>query len=185
MDEDYRARIFAPPALVTPTAIKAAIDAVLAQITTKRCIVWESVLDQTYVDDGTATWALFLGDDETVDEMTPYYPDRRYALRGQCEPGFAYTFDEDTNGRFFIARIPDLTPADAAEAYIVETTANPLLTHAFFESFFPDDGTGPAIDTSVFDGGLASETAYATIINSVEAIRGHSVRWRLLVDPRL
>jgi hypothetical protein len=178
-DEDLRDRYFSPPAIVTPDNVRDAVDALLAPVTDKRCILWESILDQVYVDDGDAVWSIHLGDDGLAD-MSPEYPDRRYALRGACSPGDAFTFDNDADGRYFIVLLPELEQISGIDAFVVEPT-DPLDTFGFYA----DDGAGVAIDAAVFDGGATAEAVYAAIVNQVEVIRGHGVRWMALVDPKI
>ncbi len=175
-DESLRDRLFSPPAVVTPLNIRAAVDAILAPVTSTPCVLWESVLDRLYVSNGAATWTSFVGDGES--EMTPYYPDRRYDLRGSVTPGGPFTFSEG-EGRFFILRVPDLSEADAVAAYAV----SPLITGATW-GLYADDGTG-SYPSYAYSGGVTGEAIYATIINTVDGLKGHGIRWRLVVDPKL
>ena len=172
-DEPLRDRLFAPPAVVTPVNLRAAADAVLAPYTTTRSILWESVVDRLYVGDGTTAWSAPVWDG-TVDQP-PDYPDRRYLPRGACSPGAAFTFS-DNEGRFFVLRIPDLSEADDVAGYAYDGSTSGGL--------FVFDGTG-LFPSFVYAGGATSDAINAAIINAIDGIRGHGIRWQLTVDAKL
>jgi len=176
-DEELRDRLFSPPSLVTPNAIKAAVDGVLARYTDKRCYLYESIADRVYVNDRADTaWKLYVG--ARGQTMNPDYPDRRYALRERSEPGGPIVFSRTARGRFFIVRIPNLDAFDDQLAYGYDRAS------VSRDRLFVFD-RGSASSTYVFDAGRSAASAYATIINSVEQLRGHGIRWRLLVDTKL
>lgn len=176
-DEALRDRLFAPPVLVTPDAIKAAVDAVLARYTDKRCYLYETIADRVYVNDrADSAWKLYVG--SRGQTMSPDYPDRRYALRERSEPGGPMVFNRVARGRFFVVRIPNLDAFDDQIAYGYERASVSRDRLFVFNR-------GSDSSTYVFNAGRSATAAYATIINSGEQLRGHGIRWRLLVDTKL
>lgn len=112
-DATLRPRIQGTPNQVSPTAILAAANAVLAPLTAMQAQYFESVLDRLYITDGTAPFHSFIG-------ASPQYPDRLYpddaalnggAARPLSNPGKAWTYS-DTYGHFFCVRVPDLGSLD-------------------------------------------------------------------------
>lgn len=175
-DEALRTRLFSPLAVVTPEAIKAIVNALLAPVTDAQCSLWESVSDRWFVSDDSADWHSFVGDGST--DMAPDYPDRRYALRGNCMPGGPAAFNE-SNGRMFILRLPEIEAADNEGAF----PRLPLDGHDT-DRFFVNDGSGDWHGFA-FAGGKSAQAIYSAIVNAVESIRGHGVRWLAFVDPRI
>lgn len=114
-NEPLRARVLASPDMVTPTVILAAVNAVLAPVTTVQAQYFESVCDRLFITDGTIPNVhSFIG-------AGPQYQDRLYpddtainggVVRPQSSPGKAWTFS-DTVGRFLVVRIPDLGSIDS------------------------------------------------------------------------
>lgn len=178
-DEPLRDRLFSIPAIVSPNNIKAAVDAILSQYTTKECALAESVLDRWFVSDGLSTWHSFVGDGTS--DMTPYYPDRLYDERSGSSPGGPLAFSNH-NGRHFILRVPELTNVSSIGSFVFDGTENNR-----FLGFFVNDGSGADLDSHgyVFAGGSTADAIYQAIINTVNTIAGHGVRWSMFVDARL
>jgi hypothetical protein len=174
-DEALRTRLFSPPSVVTPQAIKAAVDALLAPVTDKQSVLWESVADRWFVS-GTADWHSFVADG--IADMRPDYPDRRYDLRSNSAPGGPAAFNE-SNGRMFVLRLPEIEAADGEGAF----PRRPLDLHDT-DRFYVNDGSGDWHGFA-FSGGQSAHAIYGAIVNTVESIRGHGVRWLAFVDPKL
>ena len=185
-DESLRERYFAVPELVTPEAIKGAVDSILAPFTTKTCFLCESVLDRWFVSDGASSWHSFVGDGTS--DMTPDYPDRRYATRAGSSPGGALAFS-DGEGRFFILRIPNISATADAAAVAADGAAvlNGEGVDVSATRLYADDGTDADGSSAmfVFAGLGSADSVYQAIVNTVETIRGHGIRVRLLVDSKL
>lgn len=155
-EEHLRARIFASPSIVTPDAIEARINAIIAPHV---CFISELDLDGWFIhSDAAAVWDSFVGAD-------PNYPDRYYdelpnTLPGGCIP---------SNGlpRSFFVRIPALNAQDDVLNYIGNT---------FFVS-----NTLMNIYASI----KTSTDLYNAVIAAVESIKGQGISWSLLIDPRL
>jgi hypothetical protein len=183
--EPYRSLILQPPAVVTPVAIVAAANAILAPFTSVQAQYCESWGDRAFFfdDDQAAPPMAYFYDDGTI-PLSPDYPDRLYASEGaendgfaipNREPGAARFFDDDV-GRLFFLRVPDLSSVDAQDTPIYdEPQANDFyvgFSLASYTSYILADAT-------------SSATIYANIINAVERIRGQSIRWVLFVDANL
>jgi hypothetical protein len=116
----------------------------------------------------------------------PNYPDRRYDTILNRRPGGARLFD-DPFGRYFEIRVPDLAAIDATVSGLF---AGDSPDDGFFLSGPVPGGPGPFTDAQLSGSFLWSFDAtsldiYEAIVNAVESIRGHSIRWLLLVDPKL
>lgn len=180
-DEAARDRLYSPQAIVTPNAIKAAVDAILLGAgVDKRCVVFESVGDRWFVSDGSAVWHSFVTDG-TV-SLDPMYDDRRYALRPGSGPGGAWACG-DHFGRWMIVRVPVINlPSFGAFAWRGDD-----FQVAAGLGFFVTDGTHLAGDDNgfVFSGNAAAAEVYQAIVNVVERIKGAGVRLSLVIDPKL
>lgn len=180
-DESARDRLYSPQRVVTPNAVKAVVDSILlAAGVTKRCVVFESVLDRWFVSDGSASWHSFVTDG-TV-SLDPLYQDRRYDLRPDSGPGGAWAFG-DHHGRWMVIRVPVVAlPEFGAFAWLGEAMqVVPGL------GFFVTDGTHTAGDDNgfVFSGNADASEVYQTIVNVVERVKGAGIRVTLLIDPKL
>lgn len=195
-NEDYRALILSPPAVVSPQAIVAAANAVLKPFTSVQAQYCESWGDRAFFfDEG---WGITAGAyngqplcffyDDADTPLSPNYPDRLYASEGALnggtvipnrEPGAARLFDyaDDIVGRLFFLRVPDLSSIDAQDSPIY----NELQPNAFYI------GTGAAgsFTTYLTSDPATSSAVYANILNAVERVRGQSMRWTLFVDADL
>jgi len=195
-DEPARTRYFSggfADGVVTPLAILATVNAILAPYTTHLSELSDSVLDRWYVQQTDsadadltwdpasssyvpAVWHSFVGDGIT--DMDPDYPDRRYTLRQQPYPGGARTWNDEF-GREFLLRVPDISASDAYAAYVADGTSTVVARYVY-------DGAQTNGDAAfVFQGLSDSDAVYAAIVSQVEAIRGQGIRWLMIVDPRL
>ena len=179
-DEELRGRVFTVPEVVSPQAILGAANAILAPYTDKEAKLFESVVDRLFLGDGTATFHAFLTDG-TVD-VDPQYQDRRYDLRPGIGAGGGWVFG-DHDGRYFILRVPDISGVTDALGYAYSGAQDPDDSAGLFMG----DGSDPDGSSSVFlyQGLSDALNVYQAIVNTVERIRGHGVRWMLIVDPKL
>lgn len=183
-EEALRARMLGTPAIVTPQTIVATANDILAAYTTSEVRVFESILDRMFVEDGNPLdgWHSFIG-------APPQYPDRHYDLRPNTEPTGSWVFD-DALGRFFVMLVPELDSFDASHAYVFDGTVDIATTGAQAPWIHNGTNTGGseasgAVATFVTVGlGLAADV-YQAVVNSIQAIKGHSVRWKLIADPAL
>lgn len=180
-DEALRDRLFTTPAVVTPQAILAAVNGILALYTTATAELCESILDAWYVWDGDVNNVChsFIGDG-TFD-CTPLYVDRRYDVRPNRSPTGAVCF-KDRVGRLFVVRVPNVGATASLATYAQDAAGD------FPEAvMYVGDGTSTTGygASYVFPSGDAEEAVYAAIANVVDRLAGHGVRWDLLVDPKL
>jgi hypothetical protein len=207
-DEALRARALTTPDLVTPEAILATANAILAPWTTKQPQYLESGLDRLFISDGSASWHSFIG-------ASPSYPDRCYpddhllnrgGVRPQSDPGAAWVFS-DNIGRYFVLRVPVVAFVDVSLAYAGERLAPsdpnfPQLGGAEPAAYPPlgvgdlppasggrglfiGDGSSADVATFVFPPLLDPLSVYQAVAVAVDRIKGHSIRWMLVVDERL
>lgn len=193
-DEALRARVLGIPELVSPAAILAAVNAILAPWTNIQAKYFESELDQWFVDDGSSSWASFVFDG--VDNATPYYADRLY-VDDEVENGGdviearevlgAWVF-ADTFGRYFVLRIPPLESVDDEGSYALDAL-DPSAEDAMMFIADGSDTSGAESDGSdtsfVFNDQAFSDDLYAAIVSSVELLKGQGIRWQAIVDPLL
>lgn len=178
-----RTRLFSVPAVVTPDAIRAAVDAILGEFTDITCHVWETVLDRWFVHDGDPAhpWHSFVSDG-AVDDVGPSYPDRYYDARGGSDPGGSFAFDNH-NGRAFVIRLPDLGGVTDYLGFAFDGTQP--LTIQNRPGFYVFDGSQAVENVFVFDGGSEPLAIYQRIVNVVVGIVGHGVRFSIHVDTKL
>lgn len=196
-DVTYRARILTRPSVVDPLDVIAAANAILAPYTAISCRYAERS-DGVFLASSTAsTWSSHLfqtgpSPQQTSDAPGPHevpnYPDRLYpdatatglqSIANRRPPGAM--LNEDSYGRWFLLRAPDIS--------LVDTTVAALETAA------PADGSGFWLGsgttttdqnaTYLFSFVSTVDQVYAALVGAVEAIRGHSMRWTLTVDPYL
>lgn len=181
LDEALRTRVFGVAEAVTPDAIRAAADAVLAPYTTKRSRCFESVLDRMFVNDGTPAWHSFIG-------SPPEYPDRYYADRPWGRPSGSWCFG-DQYGRYFVLIVPVLEAITGGHAYLLDGTVDETLKkHGAYIHDGTNTGGSEADGTCATFISIGLGTAgeiYQAIVNSIERIRGAGVRWQLLADPSI
>ena len=83
LDTALRDRMFSIPNTVTPAAILAVVNTILAPYTSVQAQYVDCILDGLFLGNDTGTWHSFLGN---VDQG---YPDRLYDTRQQAIPGRA------------------------------------------------------------------------------------------------
>lgn len=187
-DTAYRTRILATPSVVTPTAIMTAVNAILAPYTTTQAQYCESIQDRWFVTDGTLSWHSCLG-------VSPSYYDRLYPgdsavnggyVRPNSEPGHARVFS-DIYGRLFVLRVPTISSVNAGGAYMHDdVTPLPLGALAPTAAFYIGDGSTYATsDAFIRESGVTDQLVYQQICNTVEALRGASIRWLMIQDTNL
>lgn len=178
-DDSLRARALTAPDLVTPEAILAAANTVLAPYTAVQAEYAESILDRWYVQDGSASWQSFLGANPRYQKR--YYSDDAADNGGVVRPnsriGGAWAFS-DMLGRYFVLRVPELTSLSRS--------------HAFLPGSFAADGSNPGGREAIGRLGLfiyadpsTTLTVYQAIASAVSRVKGHSVRWQLVADSRM
>lgn len=190
LDPNYRARILLTPDLVTPNAILAAANAILAPFSAIQARYYEEI-DQWYVHDATGAWDCFVYD-KAGPYRTPTYPDRLYVDDAAANDGFtvpgrrprgAVVFD-DEHGRLFWLLVPDVSPIDVNEAYVSAAAldANGNLTP---DGFYCGIGTETVDFSYVQDSALTEFDLYNAIASAVYRMKGHSIRFGIYVDPLL
>lgn len=180
--DELRDRLFTTPDVVTPSAILAVANAVLARYTTALAQLSESVLDRWFVFDGVPANACHSFVTDGTASVTPVYPRRRYDFRPQRSPTGALPFANHV-GRMFILRVPDIGAATSRSTYVDDGTDNGTTPRGMFVS---DGNVANLHGQSFFYTGLQTAlSAYQQIANSVQQIAGHGVRFVLWVDPKL
>ncbi len=203
-EETYRARGLGFQAVVTPEAIVAAVNSLIAPLT---CTYLEPSLDRIFLSDGTGAWHTFIG-------VAPSYPDRYYPddaaanggiVRPSIDPGAGYMFTENT-GRSFVIRVQDLSALDETIQLIYNGTKLALSDAAVPELggatppqsgqpaddelasslggvgiYLYDNTPAPADRTFLYQPTTDSRRTYDRIVATVERLRGASFRWALYV----
>ncbi len=181
-DDQLRARALTAPDLVTPAAILAAANTILALYTSGRAQYAESILDRWFVHDGSAGWHSFVGAQPQY--LARLYPADAIANGGLVRPsselGGAWAFSDQV-GRFFVLRVPVLTGLAQAHAFVAADQAAPEDAR----SFVGDGSTKASAGMFVYASPSTALAAYQAIANAVNRIRAHSVRWLLIADPKL
>lgn len=190
-DEAYRAVQLTPPAVVTPEAILAAVNALLApfsDVTAKYCESRSDAMclrDETIAVSPTPTGPYAYVYDENETPRSPDYFDRFYESEATENAGFFAPGREpggprlfaDTVGRLFLLQTPDLSSVDGQDT--------PVYQQAQTNDFYVGAGALHSFTSYVLAEATTAATLYAQIINVVNRIKGQSVRWILLVDPLL
>lgn len=180
-EEDYRTRIISIPEVVTPTAIINIVNKLLAPFTTIESQYCESILDRWYVGTGDArTWHSYVFDNIT--DLAPGYKDRLYVeyasnnfgyTRPNSDPCGARVFS-DEKGRCFLIRIPDISGIENLGAF----PGSSSIPRRFYVG-------GVGVASPVRKIGSSVQDLFNKIITTVDAIKGHSIRWILFMDPKL
>jgi hypothetical protein len=187
-DDALRARALTAPELVTPAAILAAANTILALYTSVQAQYAESALDRWFVHDGTAPWHSFVG-------AQPQYFARLYPadaaandglVRPNSEIGGAWAF-ADRVGRMFVLRVPVLTGLGDAHAFVADGPSAPPDARVFIADGSNGSGSEASGQLGMFVYASPSNAlaAYQAIVNAVSRIKAHSIRWLLLADPKL
>jgi hypothetical protein len=187
-DDQLRARALTVPDLVTPEAILTAANRILAPYTSVQAQYAESALDRWFVSDGAAPWHAFIG-------AQPQYLSRLYPadaaanggyVRPNSEIGGAWAF-ADQNGRFFVLRVPVLMGLAKAHNFVAADNAVPTDVRCFVADGSNASGSeaSGALGMFVYQSPSTALAVYQAIANAVGRIKGHSLRWLLLADPKL
>ncbi len=189
--EAYRARIIQQGGVVTPNIIMIAVNAILAPYTGIKAAYLESILDRAFISNGTSPYRAYVRDGVTLGGVDPSYPDRLYdddiAANGVSIPnrhpaGF-WSFG-DFVGRYFVLRIPDLSAINNEIANVYNgTSSNGVPTETLGNGFFVYNATITSYRTYVNEKTSLALDLYQAVVNTVNALIGHSIRWRLSVDP--
>lgn len=179
--ENYRARILATPGIVTPEAIIAAVNAILAPFTSIECQYAESVQDRWYVGTSAArNWHSYVWDSTT--SMAPGYPERLYEeyadqnmgyYRPNSRPSGALVFD-DTKGRMFIIRIPDIAGIGDLGGF----PSSSELSSRFYVG-------GIGVSSGIRKIGTTAADTFNLIVSTIDRLRAHSIRFVVISDPKL
>lgn len=194
-DESLRTRILSIPGLVTPAAILAAVNSIIAGFTTAQAQLFEASVDRWFVNNGNSAsqWHSFIG-------QNPFYQDRLYIddlslnlgqFRLQSRVGGAWAFG-DTIGRYFVLRIPQLPGTENQHMFIGDgSNTNGQESLGTVVSFIADGSNTNSQESAGTDVSFAYSLrqsvvdVYNQIISAVERIKGHSIRWMLFADPNL
>lgn len=189
-DTSYRARLLGVPELVTPAAIMAAVNAILAPHTTLTAKYFEASVDRLFLS-GTngVAWHSFLF--ETGTGASPQYPDRLYPDDAAANGGDAIADREvlggwcfnDQLGRYFVLRLPQLESLDGDGAYAIDAADDGMwIADGSDTAGAESDGS----DTSfIFTDIALSTDIYGAIVDTVELLKGQGMRWAAYVDPLL
>lgn len=176
-ETSLRARLFAAPLIVTPYAIYTTVAALLAPYTSKPVTLFEPDIDGWFISaTGTPNWGF-------VGKANPSHLDRLYpedagvngvSIQGSSPGGGCPAVGYPRN---FAVRIARLDAADANFAFVSNADSGVFVT----------DGTevptyGPAF---VFGNSLTTDELYASIVGTVNAIKGQGITWTLYIDSTL
>lgn len=122
-DRTYRARLLADEDIAAPRAILAAIDRILARVTTKQAVYWERPQDDAFVFSkaDTSTRGTYIGAPKPIVNAS-----RAYDARGRCTPRKILLWQTRR-------RVPS---GDIAEESTTDTNLNPVV-----RSFNGDNST--------------------------------------------
>lgn len=167
-ESSIRDRLFSAPNIVTPDAIRSAIDKLLADYTPYHCTLSELELDGMFAHDGTGTWDCYVGADPDYPDR--YYDDQPWLLPGGAVPSAGYI-------RSFLVRLPVLEDNDTTIAYALNLDNDGL---------FVEDGTGDGVvGLPAFVDPQRADDLYATIVGLIETIKGQGISWAVVVDPSI
>lgn len=206
--EAYRTRILGLQACVTPEAICAAVDAIIAPLT---CSYIEPDLDQFFAgpDTDDANWACFV-------DVSPQYFDRLYAdgyiwaaQFGLSKPHTSNLppagYYDNQDGRFFVLFVPDLAGLDNSINIQYNGTkldpSNPAVPELGGVNFpvtqYDGEGasaayggvgifpmspglTHPENRQFLFSAVNSTNDTYAKIVDIVERLKAGGFRWMML-----
>lgn len=191
-DTTYRQRINTGTPTVDPVDIIAAANAVLAPYTSISCRYAERSDGMFLGNPATSTWSTHLfhlaGAMDGGAGATPNYPDRNYVAIPARRPFGAMLFS-DPYGRIFVLRVPDISAIDntVAALYQLGNPAPPEQPNGGGGFFLgvTADGTSAQNVSYLESIGATSAGIYQAVVDAVEAIRGHSIRWTMLSDQNL
>ena len=177
LDENFRARIIAWNNVVTRSAIAETVSAGLSGITDGEAVLIDPILDGWYVDNGASVWSSHVWTESGGG--VPNYPDRLYTLRPNSGLLDAQPIpDAAADGRCFGILIPE-----------IDNTIVELMWVGDLQGCrcFVEDGTAQNPGEMAFTSSYSLEPIEVcqAIVNSIESMRAHGVRWFLLDDARL
>jgi hypothetical protein len=189
-NDDYRARILDIPDMVTGWAIRVAVNGILAPFTSSEAQVIDTALDRWFIR-STSTpelWRAFIN-------RNPEYPTRLYE-QDLAENGVAIEQNEpkrprlfsDRLGRQFMVIVPDLGGLNDDPAAIYSSAFQGAgAQDARFGDIAMHVGAGSSTLAATFLTGstATAQSVYQAIVNAVNQIKGHSMRWILMSDPSL
>ena len=169
-DEDFRARVLAWRNIATRDAVAEAVNAVVETYSTSEAVLIDPILDGWYVDDGSAVWSSHVWDESGGSWQN--YPDQLYASRTNAGLLDAIPLSSD-RGRCFGILIP-----------VIDNVAD-LMWIDDNEGCFVGDGS-ESVPMSFTSAWMKTATEVADdLLNAVESVRAHGVRWFALEDARL
>lgn len=209
LDEDYRIRGLGFRDVVTPNAMCAAVNSLIAPL---KCYYLEPALDQFFlqgvIDDGTdhtanTTWGCFFN--VAAQYQDRFYPDDATFNNGlvklNVNPGAAGLWD-NTDGRMFALYIPDLAALNDSIALIwsgIKFDPSDLDVPEHGGANRPEQGQGQSLGgfgiypmgftgtisakQFVYSSSVSETAKYNQIIDVVERIRGAGFQWTLLTQP--
>ena len=190
LDPAFRERVLDIPDMATGFALRTVINGILAPFTSSRAQVIDTALDRWFVRSSGAGAAR-----RSFVNRNPEYPTRLYeqdaadngASIADNEPKRPRLFS-DRLGRQFMVIVPDLSGLHDSPASVYSSA---------FQGASPEDarlggiamhlGAGTSGETAAYLIGstATAESVYQSIVNAVNQIKGHSMRWILMSDPSL
>lgn len=190
-DTAYRTRgLQGQGGVVDPNDILAAVNAILAPYTAVSARYAERS-DGWFVGDSTTHWSSFVFQRSTStlsQHTTPLYWDRCYpdatfpalaSIPLRQPPGAMP--NGDSFGRWFLLRCPDIASLNSNVSAVYNGLQNAVLVGGFFV------GNGSSLSdvnmTFLYNFTSIVDDIYASVINAVNNMIGHGIRWTLWVDP--
>lgn len=188
-DTTYRSRVNTPKNTVDPNDIIAAANEILAPFTPISARYYEHSDGVFASNPATTTWSSHaFQPTDGGPNATPNYPDRYYALLPNRRPSGQVAF-LSSYGRQFTLRVPEISLIDTtvSAAYQLGNPLPPETPAAGGGNFAgqPADGVLALNITFAWNITATADQVYDAIVDAVEAIRGHSIRWSMLSDPNL
>lgn len=191
LDTAFRARFLGVPSLVTPAAVMAAVNAVLAPYTTKRAVYFEPNVDRWFVCSGDAPSGFASFVFARGVHVNPRYPDRLFVDDSAINDGVSLGdrgaisawVPADAIGRHFVVRIPNLGAPDSVGSYVSLGATSTM----FIGDGTDTDGAESSgeVISFVYETRATARDIYAAIVSAVETIKGHGIRWSAIIDPAL
>ena len=194
-DPSLRARVLVTDATVTPAAILAAVNAILAPFTTFQAAYCEG-LDRWFIGSqspldgsGATPWHSFVW--TSASSRDPEYPDRGYlddtAANGGFvivgrRPGGARVFS--TRGRAFFLRVPDLSArsGDGSFAY-ASADQGAANTNRWFVCTGISSGNESVVSPTRNVTGTM-DTIFEAIVSTVTRLKGAGISYTIYADPK-
>lgn len=190
-DVTYRQRIVAGFPTVDPVDIIAVANAALAPYTNISCRYAERSDGLFLSNPATTTWSAHLfhlaGAPDGGAGATPNYPDRQYTLIPNRRPFGAMLFESEY-GRIFVLRVPDISGIDNVVAALYQLGSPAIPETPVGGGFFlgvTSDGVNAKNVTFLEPITATSAGIYQSVVDAVEAIRGHGIRWTMISDANL